>query len=293
MSCNTYQTEIEELSGAKALSAKSLRHLEKCSECRRFNLEREHLRQILQTLPQVEAPNDFNFRLKSRLRKTEQATLSSSRKMVWLTSSAAALCLVVILTFVLARRTSPVTQPETNFVATQIKSEPSPDAVRNEASSLPTVETAQPVKSPSNPVAVQTPANIVARRKIVTNPSSSRKALPKNEIYSITSSVSPPKPSIIAGGFNDPLAPPKKQTAAGLLRTVGIETENKAEGLSVVSVSPIGQAGRSDLQPGDIIQKVNGENPLAISGNEFKEFKLTVRRKNQTQEIIISAKPQD
>ena len=297
MNCNTYQSEIEDLSGTNSLSVEGLKHLENCSDCRAFKLERGNLRQILQTLPPVDAPNDFNFRLKARLRQTQQnAPPFFGARTIWLTSSAAALCLALILTFVLIRGNAPVIQPETGVVAsTQTQPMPVADATPNKTSPVPAIKAVLPNQQLLDSVARQSPANARARQRVVTNSASSHKVSPENEkeIFSRDSGLDKAKPSIIARGFNDPLAPPKKQTAAGLLRTVGIETETKTEGLFVVSVSPIGQAGRSGLQVGDIIEKVNGENPLAVSGSEFREFKLIVRRKSQTQEIVISTKPQD
>lgn len=296
MNCHTYQTEIEELTVIKALSTEGQKHLEKCADCRAFNRERANLRQMFGSLEQVDAPNDFNFRLRSRLRQHEpqRAALMSGVKTAWLVSSSAAICLALVLTFVLNRETNLVTQPSSESVA-QITAQP---ALTNNAEQpqtpLPsTPEVLQPNQLSTKSVVLPDQAKAVARKNAATKTASPRKVAPKNqpEIYSMDSALDTAKPSIMASGFNDPLAPPKKQTAAGLLRTVGVETENKAEGLFVISINPEGQAGRSDLRMGDVIQKVNGESPLAVSGNEFKEFKLTVRRNNQIQEITISTKP--
>lgn len=297
MNCNIYQSEIEELTTAQALSSESVRHLEKCSDCRAFYLERKNLWQMLGRLSQVKAPNDFNFRLKSRLRKTQQpATLFFGQKAIWLTSSATVLCFLLIMTFVLTRGTSPIVQPENSFVAaTEPKATPNSDSQQIVTPTLSSPEVIQPDKLQTKLVATHNPAKIIERRNVAIKSTLLRKVTAKNdqEIHSVDSGLDNVKPPIMASGFNDQLATPKKQTADGLLRTVGIETENKAGGLSVISINPQGQAARSALRAGDIIQKVNGENPLAVSGNEFKEFKLIVRRNNQTQEITITTKPQN
>jgi hypothetical protein len=94
-----------------------------------------------------------------------------------------------------------------------------------------------------------------------------------------------PATQVMPKGIPNPLAEPKKQDAREILRTLGVETEANGDSLRVT------KSNRVDLQSNDVIEKVNGENPAAVTGGKLEEIKLTVRRKDQTKEVTILAKP--
>ena len=67
MNCKTCRDEIEELEGAEPLSPSASAHLDSCPNCLAFRKERLALRQMIGSLEVVDAPADFDFRLRARL----------------------------------------------------------------------------------------------------------------------------------------------------------------------------------------------------------------------------------
>ncbi|HSD47061.1 MAG TPA: hypothetical protein VLB87_10565 [Pyrinomonadaceae bacterium] len=65
--CEVIRREIEELSLNEEFSATAASHLETCAECREFHRQQTKLRQIVGSLGTVNAPADFDFRLRARL----------------------------------------------------------------------------------------------------------------------------------------------------------------------------------------------------------------------------------
>jgi hypothetical protein len=63
--CKTFREEIEEMTGG--LSDAAYAHLEACDACGAFRREREGLRRLVGGLGRVEAPADFEFRLRARM----------------------------------------------------------------------------------------------------------------------------------------------------------------------------------------------------------------------------------
>ena len=65
--CKTVSKEIDELESGQLPGAKTQAHLEVCGPCRSFHNDRQKLRQMIAGLETVEAPGDFDFRLRARL----------------------------------------------------------------------------------------------------------------------------------------------------------------------------------------------------------------------------------
>src|SRR4030095_8518041 len=65
--CRNIRREIEEAGSAGFLSAAALSHLEACAECQKLSRQQTNLQAILSSLGTVEAPGDFDFRLRARL----------------------------------------------------------------------------------------------------------------------------------------------------------------------------------------------------------------------------------
>lgn len=80
MKCKAYQSEIEEKGpGRESLSQQARAHLAGCAACRAFSDERAALRRLLGDLPAVEAPADFDFRLRARLFAAESEKARAPR----------------------------------------------------------------------------------------------------------------------------------------------------------------------------------------------------------------------
>jgi len=67
--CKLVRRELDELMLGEAWSAAATEHLRDCAECREFHVQQTKLRKIVGSLGTVEAPADFDFRLRARLAK--------------------------------------------------------------------------------------------------------------------------------------------------------------------------------------------------------------------------------
>lgn len=67
MNCKTCRDEIEELESGQPLSQSVITHFESCRNCLSFRDERLALNEMIGRLQVVEAPPDFDFRLRARL----------------------------------------------------------------------------------------------------------------------------------------------------------------------------------------------------------------------------------
>ena len=65
--CKLIRRELDELMLNEAWSSDATRHLRECASCREFHGQQTKLRQIVGSLGTVEAPADFDFRLRARL----------------------------------------------------------------------------------------------------------------------------------------------------------------------------------------------------------------------------------
>jgi hypothetical protein len=65
--CETVRHELEELMLGDECSMYATQHLRECDDCREFHQKQTKLRQIVGSLGTVEAPADFDFRLRARL----------------------------------------------------------------------------------------------------------------------------------------------------------------------------------------------------------------------------------
>lgn len=65
--CELIRRELDELMPGEASSNAATGHLRECVSCRQFHQEQTKLREIVGSLGTVEAPADFDFRLRARL----------------------------------------------------------------------------------------------------------------------------------------------------------------------------------------------------------------------------------
>jgi len=65
--CKSVSKEIDELESGQLPGANAQAHLQDCGSCRSFYDDRLKLRQMIAGLETVEAPGDFDFRLRARL----------------------------------------------------------------------------------------------------------------------------------------------------------------------------------------------------------------------------------
>src|SRR6266851_3207970 len=67
MNCRSVRREIDEAGPGNLLSSVANNHIEQCLECETFADEHLKLQKIVSSLGTVEAPDDFEFRLRARL----------------------------------------------------------------------------------------------------------------------------------------------------------------------------------------------------------------------------------
>jgi len=73
--CEVVRRELDELMPGEACSAAATEHLRECASCREFHGQQTKLRQIVGSLGTVEAPADFDFRLRARLAQSNGSSV--------------------------------------------------------------------------------------------------------------------------------------------------------------------------------------------------------------------------
>ncbi len=72
INCRRARREIDEVAAGELMSSSANDHLKTCAECASFRNDRLKLREMLSSLGSVEAPGDFDFRLRARLANEER-----------------------------------------------------------------------------------------------------------------------------------------------------------------------------------------------------------------------------
>jgi hypothetical protein len=73
--CEIVRRELDELMLGEAWSSGATEHLRACASCREFHEQQTKLRQIVGSLGTVEAPADFDFRLRARLAQSNGSSV--------------------------------------------------------------------------------------------------------------------------------------------------------------------------------------------------------------------------
>jgi len=98
--CETVRRELEELRLDDECSANSLQHLRACRDCREFYQKQTKLQQMVGSLGMVEAPADFDFRLRARLANESSSAGFHFRALQWSFASKGVAAAAMILLFV-------------------------------------------------------------------------------------------------------------------------------------------------------------------------------------------------
>jgi hypothetical protein len=81
--CEAVRRELEDLMLGDECSIGATQHLRDCGDCREFHEKQNKLRQIVGSLGTVEAPADFDFRLRARLANESGSTGFHLRSVQW------------------------------------------------------------------------------------------------------------------------------------------------------------------------------------------------------------------
>jgi hypothetical protein len=132
--CNQIRLEIDEAELGATLSSVAAQHLRECTRCQNFHDEQTKLRQIVGSLETVQAPADFDFRLRARLANSDPATYRFLSSFALLRSPAfAAVTMLLMIAggFVFLRQFTP--KKERTVAVNEVTNPtPAPAAARNE-----------------------------------------------------------------------------------------------------------------------------------------------------------------
>jgi hypothetical protein len=101
--CETVRHELEDLMLGDECSMYATQHLRECDECddcRQFHQKQTKLRQIIGSLGTVEAPADFDFRLRARLANESSSAGFHLRSMHWSFATKGFAAATMVLLFV-------------------------------------------------------------------------------------------------------------------------------------------------------------------------------------------------
>jgi hypothetical protein len=128
MNCKQIREEIDAASRHNMRSGAVKSHMDACPDCRRYSDETASLTRLLWAQPRVEAPPDFEFRLRARMLRAQTAPPVAPRGFFWkilpgtfswgqTVAAVAALTLVVTVSVFYVDRGAGTPRPESLVVA--------------------------------------------------------------------------------------------------------------------------------------------------------------------------------
>ena len=102
--CKQVRFEIDEAELSTPLSSAAKEHLKTCGECNEFHSKETKLRQIIGSLEPVNAPADFDFRLRARLANDGRYSASPLRLLRSRSFAVAAMLLIFAATVLMIRQ---------------------------------------------------------------------------------------------------------------------------------------------------------------------------------------------
>lgn len=162
MNCRSVRREIEEVAAGELLSSSADDHMKNCPQCGTFREERLKLRKMLSGLGAVEAPGDFDFRLRARLANEKRGGAQPfvMRNLTFGFRSAAAATVLLLIgsaLLFLSLRTPPDRLLSANAIkppATAIDQSPN-DRPKGSATNLPIAANVVPKTDPSGVAGVK------------------------------------------------------------------------------------------------------------------------------------------
>lgn len=182
--CETIRRELDELMLGDECSVAATQHLRDCEECREFHQKQTRLRQIVGGLGTVEAPPDFDFRLRARLANESNSQGFHLRALQWPMATrgvaVAAMLVLFVAGFVLVRRNI-LTSPATPGVRPDVAIRPGND------------EPPRPVPGPADNSGVESIAPVVAvSNGGPSNQRGERQVKPRKSLSAIDSAIESP-----------------------------------------------------------------------------------------------------
>jgi len=168
INCKQFREKIDAASHHNMRSGAVRSHIDACPDCRRYSDETASLTRLLRAQPRVEAPPDFEFRLRARMLRAQAAPATAPRGFLWkilpgtfsrvqAVAAVAALAMVVTVSVFYVDRGAGTPEPERIATAGS-----SLNSKTNEAG--PATETKTPeIESDDAPPARLTPRNLKTR----------------------------------------------------------------------------------------------------------------------------------
>lgn len=308
MNCREF---LDELDQRAEFSDKARLHLKKCVDCGNLERRNSHIWQMIESLPSVDAPADFNFRVRSRLASSRA---SDFRPAWWrsLRFVAPAFAAVLVLTLVLASQnffitTAPQdleqlaviekTDEEPNLIApdTQAKSVEVNIAAPNTNYVDADFDTSSNAAN-ANVLTEKTPLPVIAgdQKTVKSDNAPENEDAGGSRVFGLDKAPSPLLPEGLRGESANQTLPEDlvrsngSQNVRSSLSVLGVETASENGGLRVVSVALGSIADRSGVKTGDLIQAIDGKNPLTNSFTSISN--LTVQRGMQKLTLRIGVR---
>jgi hypothetical protein len=180
MNCRRAQREIEEVATGELMSSSANDHLKTCAECVRFRDDRLKLREMLSSLGSVEAPGDFDFRLRARLANEERGRQPFVMRNLSIGFRTAAVAAMLSLAGAALLFVSLRTSPKSSLSANNSKSSSNVLDLSKGGPMSPTIDVVKPKENPSGVVDGRN--NLVALGKA---PTSRRGGFKQGQVASI------------------------------------------------------------------------------------------------------------
>lgn len=310
MLCHDFQNEIEKHA---PLSAAARLHMSGCTNCKTLFSRQTRVWQVIDSLPRVEAPADFDFRLKARFAAARAKDFRPRPRFALryaVPVFAAALIAVLFFAgrdFLVTPPTAPLTaENASNTDAVSFSAPKLPAEVAQNEQLLESGSENQPAAAVSDkalPAATEVPALVVAagnRQKSVKEPArndflagsigggSLDSGVREGEIKKLPPGIK------LAEAVPSPItAPPAKPVSADeILTLIGIETVTENGKRMVKAVKSNSAAERSGVRPGDQVEAIDDQ-PLGrpVRSVTIKGYVLKVWRDGKIIDIPLRTEP--
>ncbi len=305
MNCRDFLTEFEE---SERLTKAATRHLNDCPNCKKTSSEQTRVWQMIDILPRVDAPVNFDFRVKARIANSKSADFQS--RFFPVLRYVMPLGVIVLLLGIIAFNANYFSY---NNATPQIAKFVPPTSIEKETRAsgpsftnqniLPAAGNENSVASRSNANAVfvkdtQQTQIAVANIKKKQRTETPKKNTEETDGVMSRDSTFSKAPLKLPRGL-DPnrkieMAPnpgnTKSFTAEEILPFLGIEIVLQNENRTVKSIKQNSLAERSGVKVGDVIEAIDGKkiSDEPFSGRTIKGKTLTILRGTKKIEIALS-----
>lgn len=301
MNCRDFQSELEERAG---LSDAATLHFKDCADCGKLHRNQTRIWQMIESLPSIAAPTDFNSKFRARV---ATAKASDFRPAWWksLRYAVPVFAVVLVLTMIFASQNFFVSTSQPEELAIIQKDEKPPVSINKDAEAKTTDSNIAAINSNVSPDETNSLAKVektpAPKTSNETQNAGKEKSAPESDDSGGGSrdfGVKPGSPPILPNGLTQSetgsdlnpngMMNPKGQNIEEMLSFFGVETTSENGKLRVISVIANSIAARSGLKSGDLIEAIDGK---SVSGaDRITTFNsLTILRGNERIKIVNRA----